>query len=812
MRIPSYFHFLICFSFLVLSTTTLISQEKKEIEAIRVETAPKIDGILDDIQWESANIATGFKVVRPHNGRDSYQKSEVKFVYTDKALYVGAMLYDNAPDSIYSDLSRRDQMRRTDYFGLWLDPFNDGQNVSRLFVTAAGVQWDSQGSMSWDGVYKTETNITDEGWIVEMEIPYSTIRFPKTDIQEWGLNIFRNIKRHECEASWNFIDIEIGNSETQSGILKGLKNIEPPLRLSFTPYTSAYVIHNSENNTTTRSFKGGMDLKLGLNESFTLDMMLIPDFGQIQSDDQVLNLSPFETYYSERRSFFTEGSTLFNRANIFYSRRIGAQPQKYYDVSDQLSENEIIKTNPQESRLINATKITGKTKKGLSIGVLNALIANTWSEITDTISGEKRRFKTQAFSNYNVGVIEQSFKNNSHLSLINTNITTPSENFNANVTGTDFRFYDNSNNYTVRGSGAISRVNDPNEETEKGFKYSLYAGKIGGKFQYSIRQSLMSDEYNQNHLGYSRSNNYFNNSVNFSYIINKPFWKLLRFSSNIGFEYNTLYKPSKYSSSEIFSHLNLRFTNNWNMGLNFSLERESHDYFEAREPNQVFIIPRWTEIGGYLTTSNNKKFTFRNMMFFSKYKGDRSSFVYSFDPTIIISDQFSFDYSFQIRKSKNEKGYVMHSDIEEIIFGKRDRKTITNRISFNYIFTNKASLSFRLRHYFSAAEYDKFYSLNTDGSLTDSDYTSTEHNINFNTFNIDMVYTWNFAPGSELSIVWKNYISNFKEAVVYNYFDNFNNVFNSPQTNSFSFKILYYLDWHYLKKLSYDTKNYRSQI
>ena len=192
-----------CKNLLRITTSLFLSQEKKEIVAIRTAEPPKIDGYLDDSQWLNVPIASNFKVVRPYNRRDSYQNTEVKFIYTDKALYIGAMLYDTAPDSIYCDLSRRDEMGRTDYFGLWLDPFNDGQNITRLFVTAAGVQWDSQGGTQWDGIYKTATRITDEGWIAEMEIPYSTIRFPKTPEQEWGLNIFRNIKRHNGEASWN---------------------------------------------------------------------------------------------------------------------------------------------------------------------------------------------------------------------------------------------------------------------------------------------------------------------------------------------------------------------------------------------------------------------------------------------------------------------------------------------------------------------------------------------------------------------------------------------------------------------------------
>ncbi len=796
----------------LILTNSILSQEKKEIVAIRTAEPPKIDGYLDDSQWLNVPIASNFKVVRPYNGRDSYQNTEVKFIYTDKALYIGAMLYDTAPDSIYCDLSRRDEMGRTDYFGLWLDPFNDGQNITRLFVTAAGVQWDSQGGTQWDGIYKTATRITDEGWIAEMEIPYSTIRFPKTPEQEWGLNIFRNIKRHNGEASWNYIDIELGNSEIQVGKLKGIKDINPPLRLSFTPYTSGYIVRNSETKSTTHSLKGGMDLKLGLNESFTLDMMLIPDFGQVQSDDQVLNLTPFETYYSEKRPFFTEGNTLFNRAGIFYSRRIGAQPKRFYDVYDALTSDQIVQTNPQESRLINATKITGKTKNGFSLGLLNALISNTWATIKDTISGETFKAKTQPFSNYNILAVEKSLKNNSYISLINTNVAVPSDSFSANVIGTDFRFYNNKNTFTINGSGAISSIKDPESDPEKllGFKYSIYAAKIGGKIRYSLNQRVQNDQFNQNHLGYSQRNNLINNYANFSYVIEKPFWNFLSFRTSLSYSYNTLYKPKNYTSSQLSANLNATFKNNWNMGLSGTITpKESHDYYEARESDRVFIIPKFFEFGGHLMTNNNKRFTFRNMLFFDFYKGDRSYFIYSFDPTLIISDKFSLDYTFQISLNKNERGYVMHDDDnDKIIFGRRDRKVITNRISFNYIFNNKASLSFRLRHYYSSAEYKQFYHLLPEGFLDATNYTSQEHNINFNTFNIDMVYTWNFAPGSELSLVWKNMISDYTDLIVADYFENFGNIFNSPQTNSFSLKILYYLDWHYLKKLSHDSKIY----
>lgn len=396
--------------------------------------------------------------------------------------------------------------------------------------------------------------------------------------------------------------------------------------------------------------------------------------------------------------------------------------------------------------------------------------------------------------------------------MINTNVVVPSDEFSANVTGTDFRFYNNKNTFVLYGSGALSSIKDLDNEIEKenGFKYSISGGKIGGKIRYSFSQSLQSDKYNQNHMGYSQRNNYINNQANFSYVIEKPFWNLLSFRTSLSYGYSTLYKPNKYTSSQLYGNINATFKNNWSIGLSGMITpKETHDYFEARETDKLFIIPKSFEIGGHLITNNNKRFTFRNMLFFDFYEDNRSYFIYSFDPTLIINDRFSLDYNFQFSVNKNEKGYVMHeADNSEIIFGRRDRKAITNRISFNYIFTNKASLSFRLRHYYSSADYKQFYNLQPNGLLAPSNYSSQEHNINFNTFNIDMVYTWNFAPGSELSLVWKNMISDYSDLVVNNYFENFGNIFDSSQTNSFSLKILYYLDWHYLKKLSHDTKNY----
>jgi hypothetical protein len=204
------------------------------------------------------------------------------------------------------------------------------------------------------------------------------------------------------------------------------------------PYISAYA-NNYPYNTpgkrnTAYNLNGGLDVKYGINESFTLDMTLVPDFGQVQSDNQVLNLSPFEVRFNENRQFFTEGTELFNKGGFFYSRRIGGKPLGYGNVEGQLQEGEKIVENPSTSRLVNASKISGRTDRGLGIGIFNAVSPNMYATVENE-EGEQRKFSRSLLSNYNIVVFDQSLKNNSYVSLINTNVTRAGHTYDANVTG-----------------------------------------------------------------------------------------------------------------------------------------------------------------------------------------------------------------------------------------------------------------------------------------------------------------------------------------------------------------------------------------
>ena len=793
---------------LTLSIISVFAQEsKKSVVITRISQAPKIDGVLDDACWQNVEIAKDFVQLRPNNGSKATFRSEIKFVYDDKAIYIAAMLYDSAPDSIMKQYSPRDEIDVSDFLGIYIDPYNNGLNAYGFFVTPVNVQIDMQAQENggedenWNAVWKSATNITDEGWIVEYKIPYSALRFPKTDVQTWGLNVFRNIQRYRENSTWSFIDSEKQGWISQEGELTGIKNIDPPLRLSFSPYVSTYFENNSETSSWTNFYRGGLDLKYGINESFTLDMMLVPDFGQVQSDDVVLNLTPFEMRYSEKRQFFTEGTELFDKANIFYSRRIGASPNKYYDI--ELLENEEITENPSETQLINATKISGRTSKGLGIGFLNGMTLESNATIQDTLSGNKRNFVTQPFTNYNVLVFDQNLKNNSSISIINTNLSRFNDNYTANVTGSELSLYNKKKTYQIFAKGAVSQIFNDTLNPNYGYYSFINFSKSSGQFRFSLSNRIESDTYNPNDMGYLYNNNEITYSGSIRYNFYKPFWKLLSMYNNMHIFYSQLFNPNEYTNMQISFNSNMTFRNHFSTGFWLGLKPyERHDYFEARVDGRVFVQPRTHHAFVWFSTDYRKKLAFDINMGGSPKNEDGSySYEIGLSPRIRLSDKFKFSFNTNYENEINDFGYVEYDDANEIIyFGKRDIVTIENQMDVSYIFNEKISSNINLRHYWSTVGYNDYYTLNQDGSLLANDIYAGTDNINFNYFTIDLSFRWIFAPGSEFSAVWKNSILTYGSEIDNEYFKNFENTLDSPQINSFSIKILYYLDYLSLRR------------
>ncbi len=801
--------FFILSAFLLMLLSGLEAQVKKSVEALYIDKPLAIDAILDEPVYRQAQLAKDFVQLQPYNGRPSFQPTEAYFFYDQKAVYVGAILYDSSPDSIFNIFTERDQFGMFDYFGVYLDPYNEGQLSFGFFISPAGVQFDikaTKGSdgdnedSNWNAVWESKTRITDKGWVVEMKIPYSALRFPDKEVHTWGLNMFRNIRRHNSNNSWSLVDRNLSGFIHQGGVLTGIKNIKPPVRLSLSPYAAAYMELRTGESKPDYTYKGGMDLKYGLSEAFTLDMMLIPDFGQIQSDDKELNLSPYELYYNEKRQFFTESTELFQRGDIFYSRRIGGVPRFSDKAESSLAENEVVNYNPAETQLLNATKVSGRTIKGWGLGLLNAMTLPSHAVLKDTLSGQTREVITQPFTNYNVSVIDKSLKNSSYVSLINTNMMMANNPFMANVTAAEFELRNKAKTYAVSGMAGYSTRGDSSRE--KGYGGRIGVAKNSGKLRFGILQSLISDECDINDMGYLRRNNELRTEFDLGYHIFEPFWIVRETHINAWWNYARIFNPSDRYGHEIAIDWFTLFKNNYELEINSGIETNRHDYYEPRVEGRFYANPWYAFTNIYGSTDSRKPLGL--YAYLGTYiKPDFDQHGYNCGGGIIlrigqrIQTRLDNDVNFEL----GEPGFVDKTDDDDIIyFARRDQRTLQNVLEFAYAMTNKAGISFRMRHYWSGADATQYFRLAEDGSLLADDSYQENHDLNYNTFNIDMVFRWVFAPGSELSLAWKNAIYNEQDEVIPDYFENLDETIHADQTNSISLKVLYYLDYNQLRR------------
>ncbi|GGE95310.1 DUF5916 domain-containing protein [Hymenobacter cavernae] len=809
---------------------------KRQLTALRITQAPKLDGVLNEAVWREAPIATKFIQNRPNPGPPEQHPTEVRVLYDDVALYVGAVMHDVAPDSIFRELGQRDDLGNTDFFAIFLDTYRDKINGYGFFITPGGVQLDARYSpaggedFAWNAVWESQTTLQGNDWVAELRIPYSAIRFSAAAEQVWGLNFMRQRKSTNQGFFWNEVKPETDGFVNQWGELSGLRDLKPPLRLSLTPYVSTYLNHypyqeQGTRNTST-SFNGGADLKYGINESFTLDATLVPDFGQVQSDNQVLNLSPFEVQYQENRQFFTEGTELFNKGNLFYSRRVGAQPIGFSNVEDQLRPEEKVVSNPGVTRLLNATKVSGRMQKGLGIGLFNALSNNVYATVRDSITGAERKVLTQPFSNYNIFVLDQSLKNNSYVSLINTNVTRVGSTYDANVTGGLFRFADKKNAYAVDGQVVYSRRRGQSFGSEapvdnpSGYKYKLGFGKISGNFTWKLSQGIESDHYDPNDLGILFGNNNISQSIDFNYNKYKPFWKVNNMYTYYGVSQSLLYKPTRYQNVTAYAGGNTTFTKNFlTLGTDLDYSPATHDFYEPRtEPlGRYFVrVPANFGVTVFASSDYRKKLAYDVNLRTRRHANDgnrtgRTGYDISLSPRYRVSNQLTFRYDFSWGIRRNQIGYGGDLDGDEPLdsafmsaplLGRRRVVTVTNTVSGSYTFTNRMSFTIRTRHYVSSVRYRDFFSLDEAGHETPADYRRNR-DTSFNAFNVDAVFSWWFAPGSQMSIVWKNAGSSFLEAneATPLYFNNLSNTMNTPHNNSLSVKVLYYLDYLAVKRL-----------
>ena len=808
---------LIAIIFCIHHSFAQVSQ--KQLPAKRTTASIKIDGKIDEAAWKETIPARDFVEWRPNFGaiEENETRTEIFFLYDNTAIYIAGYCHERSRDSVSKELVGRDVIGVNDFVGIVFDTYMDKINGVGFYVTPLGEQFDAKYSNtsgedgSWNAVWDSESQIVSDGWTFEMKIPYSALRFVSKENQSWGLNITRNRKKTGRQFMWNPVDPKVNGFINQEGIWAGIEKIDAPIRLSFSPYFSAYLNHypNDQKGTKnwTSSVNGGMDVKYGISDAFTLDMTLVPDFGQVRSDNQVLNLTPFEVRYDENRPFFTEGTELFSKGNLFYSRRVGGRPLNYDHAFDGLGPNEYVLKNPAESKLINATKISGRTKHGLGLGLFNALTKPMYATIEDSLTKGKREVQTGSLTNYNIVVVDQTLKNNSAISFINTNTARSGSDYDANVSAALFDFNNKKNSYNWSGKFALSQINTTNDNT-RGYSQNLAFRKTGGNWNFQIGQELADEKYQVNDMGLLYNNNFIDHFFWTSYRWLRPTTWYNRIQVNYNAYYSRLFKDvpgqkinSRFQTFATNVNANMQLKNLWFIGMFVGYVPHGNDFYEPRTTGYSFRTPQRIQFNPWFSSNETKKY-FLNVDYFV---GIRSLFnspnhQLRFLQRYRFNDKFSLSHNLLYNPAINDAGYY-GMEQNDILFSRRDVKTIENIFSVKYSFNNKSGLTFRARHYWSKVYVKELYDLQDDGSITPTIHSNLQpEHQNFNIFNIDAVYTWQFAPGSFINIVWKEEGLLSDGDVDRGYFTSFDKTLGNPQNNNLSVKIIYYLDYLDFKK------------
>ncbi|MFQ6112706.1 MAG: DUF5916 domain-containing protein [bacterium] len=398
--------------------------EKKVYVAQQVNPhPPAIDGRLDDAVWQKADWAGDFVQREPDDGAEPSQKTAFKILYDQSNLYVGIRAYDTEPDKIVRRVTRRDGFDG-DRLEINIDSYFDHRTAFSFTISAAGVKgdeaisndgdnWDS----NWNPVWYADVATDDLGWTAEMRIPFSQLRFADKEEHVWGLQVQRRLFRKEESSVWQYIPQNAPGWVSFFGELHGIKGIHASRRIELLPYavSNMRTFEKEEGNPfatgQSTNWSGGLDAKMGVTSDLTLDVSVNPDFGQVEADPSEVNLTAFETFFEEKRPFFIEGQNIldyrimggdgtFSNDRLFYSRRVGRSPQ----CEPELEDDEFMHM-PDNTSIIAAMKLTGKTQSGLSIGVLDAVTEKESAQID--FHGERRQETVEPVTNYFVARLQK---------------------------------------------------------------------------------------------------------------------------------------------------------------------------------------------------------------------------------------------------------------------------------------------------------------------------------------------------------------------------------------------------------------------
>ena len=837
MRLSWTFIFLACFIGIFQDAKSqekpLISKRVYTTNVIADADSPFIDGIIDEGSWDLVEWSGDFVEREPDENTAPTEQTKFKIIYDKKFLYIAFRCYDHDPSKIVKRMSRRDGFEG-DWIEINIDSYHDKRSGFSFTSSVSGVKGDefiSNNGNNWDGswnpIWYLKTNIDGEGWTAEVKIPFSQLKFGNDKEQIWGIQVQRRFFRAEERSTWQRIPLDSPGWVSEFGELHGLKDIEAQKQIEIQPYSASQLnTYPEEKGNPFRDgndtkLSAGLDAKIGITNDLTLDLTFNPDFGQVDADPAAIALDGFQIFFEERRPFFVENKNIFNfqfadnQNNLFYSRRIGRNPQGRVS----LTENEYI-NQPKYSTILGAAKFSGKTKTGWSLGILESVTDNEYAEIDN--NGSRREQIVEPLTNYFVGRAQKDFNNrNSFVGGIftatNRNLRGDDLNYlrkSAYTAGIDFQHNWKNRKYYFIGNVVSSHVLGSREAitrtqnslthlfqrvdashvevdtmrtslTGTGGRFEIGKSSVG-HWRYNTAVIWRSPELELNDVGFLRQADEVRQYGSLSHQTLKPFGQFRRINTRFeqfsSFDFDGNYNRMQYSLN---SNANLK--SNWNVN--------AQVVYKPRIYTNTILQggPRFRyseEFFKYLNfgSDGRKKFSFFGGIYHSQGKNDSFSYL-EYDGGIayqpINALTISLNPNFAINKSKTQ--YVTETSFNDnprYITAELSQHTLNATIRLDYSINPNLTIQYYGQPFISRGIYKSFnkvtnpvadyygdrislfqpnqisYTESDDSYAVDEDNDGTAdysfQNPDFSqvAFNSNLVVRWEYIPGSEIFLVW----------------------------------------------------------
>lgn len=773
---------------------SLVDLVLREAMAVRISAPPRIDGSLNEAVWTDGEVITDLFQIDPNNLEVPTERTEISLLYDDENLYVGFRSYDTEPEKIIGRLARRDSwvggpsdggggrfrgggnsigVNSSDWVGVAVDSRDDNRTAYHFIVNAAGSKLDSyiyddtRYDPSWDAVWDAGVAKTEDGWIAEFRLPFALFNFADDENLTWGLNLKRFVFRKQERIEWPGRKRGIQGNVSRFGILTGIGSIPPPKQLELMPYALGgyHVNHVSK---TTRNV--GMDIEYGLGTNSTFNMTINPDFGQVEADPSVLNLSAFETFYGEKRPFFVEGMSIFQNptysfeGSLFHSRRIGATPGYFPP------ESGTIVDKPDATTILGAGKLMGRTVSGLEFAVVEA-VTNREFAVLETVEGTQDQFMLEPYTNHIVGRVRKPFIN--ELSTVGIMVTDQrrERGHTATVGAFDWRLQLADNRLSFIGQ-VITSSSD-GKSGNAGRLHLSYNDPVWWNANVTLQS--YDDDFSVNDLGYLRRAGISTMDLNMGLRKQDPWGPFIRNDLHIGYDAQTR-NDGIVIERQVSFRLSSVTKKYWTFGTH--LQRSLPSYSDE----DTFRDPRaWVREnalgyrgGTWISTDSRKWLSFAPSIGYGWRDNGYYGYRYGTRATIRSSRNISVSMNAarHVRNTPDQwVGIVSGDGADHRIYGNALQTTTDISLRLSWGFTPDFSLQAYVQPFRAEVEYSDYQELLNPMSraFAPFSYSSDKSFVMDNAVGT-FVLRWEYLPGSLLYVVYNLNDRNYYSAAADNWY------------------------------------------